>query len=82
MKKMCMKKGRVKVLQVLGKNNQKSRKAVSVIIVLFTRDRKIKSLLRGHFNINISRMRCDANVKVEVLRGQQGWIVKIREDNS
>lgn len=62
---MCMKEGRVKVLQVSGKNNQKSRKASSIITVLFTRDRKMKSFLRGHFNINISHMRCDANIKVE-----------------
>lgn len=65
---MCMKEDRVKVLQVSGKNNQKSRKAASVIIVFFTRNRKRKSLLRGHFNINISSMRCNANAKVEAFR--------------
>lgn len=82
MKKMHIKGGRVKVLQVSGKTDQKFRNAASIITVLFTRDRKMKSLLRGPFNINISSMRCDANIKVEDLRGQQGWLVKIREDNS
>lgn len=69
--KICMKEGRVKILQVLGKNNEKSRKAASVITVFFIRNRKMKSLLRGHFNINISHMRCNANVEVEALRGHK-----------